>query len=257
MTKRITTCCHCGSEVTTTQESGPIECRTCRHAMKRAGIRACIYCKAPFKWTKSARCPKCKHGVDRVNEPTYEKNCTFCVKTFTTQDNRTVYCSRQCAAWNRAGFSNSTEIVHVPRPTHERGTPKPHEIPARKGPPLSAGPCGWCGTLFVGPPFARYCAKTCAANASWKRKYDLRGDFNPTPRLRKFICERDGWTCQICGEAVDPDAKYLDKGYATLDHIIPQSLQLIPDHSASNLRLAHMVCNARRGNRMEDLALTA
>jgi hypothetical protein len=35
---------------------------------------------------------------------------------------------------------------------------------------------------------------------------------------------------------------------ASLDHIIPQSMQLIPDHSPSNLRLVHRWCNSARGD---------
>jgi len=30
----------------------------------------------------------------------------------------------------------------------------------------------------------------------------------------------------------------------TLDHIVPVSHQLFPDHSVSNLQLAHRICNS-------------
>jgi len=36
---------------------------------------------------------------------------------------------------------------------------------------------------------------------------------------------------------------------ATLDHLVPQSLAITPDHSANNLRIAHRRCNSARGNR--------
>jgi hypothetical protein len=60
---------------------------------------------------------------------------------------------------------------------------------------------------------------------------------DPVDRLAIF--ERDGWICGICGRAVEPDD-------ATLDHIQPISLGGL--HEPANLRLAHGVCNSRRGD---------
>lgn len=62
------------------------------------------------------------------------------------------------------------------------------------------------------------------------------------------IYERDGWTCQLCMEPVDPALPPGDVWSATLDHIVPQSHMLIPDHSDDNLRLAHLWCNSVRGD---------
>lgn len=71
---------------------------------------------------------------------------------------------------------------------------------------------------------------------------------------RQAIYDRDGWTCQLCLEPVDRTAHWNDLRAATLDHIEPQSVALIPNHSPDNLRLAHRICNARRGNRVGELA---
>jgi hypothetical protein len=60
---------------------------------------------------------------------------------------------------------------------------------------------------------------------------------DPVDRLAIF--ERDTWICGICGGAVEPDD-------ATLDHIQPISLGGL--HEPANLRLAHSVCNSRRGD---------
>lgn len=87
-----------------------------------------------------------------------------------------------------------------------------------------------------------YCSKRCAKNASNNR----RGRFVIPAKRRLAIYERDGWVCQLCREPVDPDAT--DIWRPTLDHIAPQSHQLIPDHSDANLRLAHMWCNSVRGD---------
>lgn len=71
---------------------------------------------------------------------------------------------------------------------------------------------------------------------------------------RLTIYRRDDWTCQLCGNPVDPNAE-LFKDRASLDHIVPRSLQDVQDDSPSNLRLAHVGCNARRGNRAPELEL--
>lgn len=66
---------------------------------------------------------------------------------------------------------------------------------------------------------------------------------------RRAIYERDDWTCQLCKAPVDEGLPHGDPMEATLDHIVPLSTVLLPDHSPENLRLTHRVCNQRRGNR--------
>ena len=67
---------------------------------------------------------------------------------------------------------------------------------------------------------------------------------------RIAIYERDGWACQICGDPVNVDVEWNGRLAPTLDHVVPRSLVLVPDHSESNLRTAHRWCNAQRGNRV-------
>ncbi|MBT8163052.1 MULTISPECIES: HNH endonuclease [Arthrobacter] len=72
-------------------------------------------------------------------------------------------------------------------------------------------------------------------------------------RDRQAIYQRDAWTCQICRHPIDRDAKATSQWAPSLDHIEPRSTSLEPDHSAENLRTAHMWCNAVRGDaRMSD-----
>lgn len=71
------------------------------------------------------------------------------------------------------------------------------------------------------------------------------------PKLRHQIYERDNWTCQLCNEPIDRDA-HRNTNYApSLDHIVPQSHTLIPDHSPTNLRTVHRLCNSRRGDSID------
>lgn len=60
--------------------------------------------------------------------------------------------------------------------------------------------------------------------------------------------KRDQWTCQLCGDPVDAALDSSDQWGATLDHIVCQSWTDSPDHSDSNLRLAHRWCNSVRAD---------
>jgi hypothetical protein len=109
-------------------------------------------------------------------------------------------------------------------------------VPANPRWPFVSGECDWCGEQFTrrGAP-SGYCSKRCSSKArrNWIGK-----------RARFALYERDGWTCQICLEAVDPDTT--DEWRPTLDHIVPRSHGGSDD--PSNLRLAHLWCNSVRGD---------
>lgn len=257
-------CRDCGKVFSSERNKKRQRCSQCQFERQKAsaaakgpcsveGCDTAQFCKgmcSPHYWANHLG------GAPRAY-PDIHKTCEFCGDTFTTKTQRTQHCSSTCGVRARhranylASLSDSTELVHVPAAPQPKPTWEGHEIPARKGLPLVSGPCGWCNEEFVGQPMTRYCSKRCSSNMGWKRQYDLRGDFTIAPKARMAIYERDSWTCQICYSPVPKDATHGDYEYATLDHIIPQSHQLIPDHSPSNLRLAHMWCNAKRGNRTE------
>jgi hypothetical protein len=173
---------------------------------------------------------------------TYHKECLRCGSSFTTTTGRTVYCSLTCAQKSRVR-PVSTALVPYVRPRSWGG----HELPARKGLALVAGQCPYCGAPYVGAAGTQYCSSRCKANAKMKRRYDLRGEFKVSDVTRLSIYKRDKFICQLCNSLVDTSLHYHDRMSATLDHIIPQSWMLIPDHSEANLRLAHRSCNASRG----------
>lgn len=84
---------------------------------------------------------------------------------------------------------------------------------------------------------------------NWYREYRSSDAVPISRKVRLAIYDRDGWVCQLCDLPVDRDLHFSHRMAATLDHIECQSWALIPDHSESNLRLAHRSCNAARGNR--------
>lgn len=65
-------------------------------------------------------------------------------------------------------------------------------------------------------------------------------DYFTDPALRAELMERDKWTCHYCGEAVTP-------ANATLDHIIPQSLE--GPSTPENLTTACLICNSIKSGR--------
>jgi 5-methylcytosine-specific restriction endonuclease McrA len=71
---------------------------------------------------------------------------------------------------------------------------------------------------------------------------------------RQKVGERDGWRC-FCGKKIDPILKSPHPMSQSLDHIVPISDG--GDHTYANVRIAHRLCNTRRGNRggTEQLAL--
>lgn len=103
--------------------------------------------------------------------------------------------------------------------------------------------CPWCGDEFL--PKSRNmtrCSKRCTAAARAHRKALRYGEFSVSLSVRKGIYERDGWTCQICLEAIDLEADPCTDWAPSLDHIVPQSQG--GSHESSNLRTAHFWCNA-------------
>jgi 5-methylcytosine-specific restriction endonuclease McrA len=63
---------------------------------------------------------------------------------------------------------------------------------------------------------------------------------------RRGLLSRDGWRCQICGDAIPdvtwPTESYLD--YGTVDHILPLSEG--GAHTWENVQAAHFRCNSQR-----------
>lgn len=119
--------------------------------------------------------------------------------------------------------------------------------------PFVQGRCGWCGESFTRRGMASaYCSKRCnkaarrkAAKTDESRKHSAQWI---SRRDREAIYRRDRWVCQLCFKPVDKTLHFLDDWAASLDHIVCRSWTSEPDHSPSNLRLAHRICNSKRGD---------
>lgn len=60
--------------------------------------------------------------------------------------------------------------------------------------------------------------------------------------------DRDKWTCWLCNEFVNRALGNRDPWMPSFDHVQPISLGGMD--SWDNLRLAHLICNTKRGNRV-------
>ena len=69
------------------------------------------------------------------------------------------------------------------------------------------------------------------------------------PVDRATIYERDGYTCQLCGEQVDLDAEPLTPLAPVLDHIVPLSAG--GTEEPGNVQLAHHRCNSLKRSRLD------
>lgn len=190
----------------------------------------------------------------------YVVPCTTCgaLVAKTKSGRRRPVCSERCRYILVNGYAPEAK----PRPPREVVGPfrriKPTQAPTAIVKPTRRGfigvLCGWCGASFVHDLrvtgfIPSYCNKRCQNRAASTRREQLRGRFEITKRARLAIYERDGWVCQLCHEPVDRTLHWSHDFAPSLDHIECQSWALIPDHSPSNLRLAHRLCNSLRSNR--------
>lgn len=110
--------------------------------------------------------------------------------------------------------------------------------------------CRVCGTEFeawaAGP--GAYCSHVCKGRfdaGHYSRR--VRADKDRDRIVTQQIGDRDGWRCHLCAKPVNPKLKHPHPMSATIDHLIP--LARGGTHRLNNVKLAHSVCNKRKGTR--------
>jgi 5-methylcytosine-specific restriction endonuclease McrA len=137
--------------------------------------------------------------------------------------------------------------------------------------PVHASICEHCGDPFTGIRTQRFCSTKCnrkaqyvrlgrvggvyrgatpAKQAAWKRRRALLSDPSAERIVPGEVFARDGWTCALCADPVDPELRHPDPLSASLDHRVPLALGGL--HCWDNVQLAHLVCNTRKGDRLAD-----
>lgn len=116
--------------------------------------------------------------------------------------------------------------------------------------------CGRSACRICGEPFGlndvprgrwKYCQSCLRDNPSYHRRQEAirRGD-----RIdARTLGDRDGWTCGICGEPVDPAIPYQNRMGRTIDHIVP--IAHGGEHTWENVQLAHRSCNSQKSTRLD------
>ncbi|SIN72757.1 hypothetical protein SAMN05443544_0569 [Agromyces cerinus subsp. cerinus] len=184
-----------------------------------------------------------------------EVACDGCGKAVAKEASRSnryanVFCTYACRdAHTHAEVRASKQRVAVYRAPSRLGrmlaAATPHVTSTHA---WTAGTCKECSAPFVdNQPMTRFCGKVCARvwhRRDWKRRTNRIVD----PAVRALVYARDAGICQLCFEVVDMDAHYLHPHAPTVDHIMCQSWTSEPDHGVNNLRLAHRICNAARGD---------
>lgn len=70
---------------------------------------------------------------------------------------------------------------------------------------------------------------------------------------RDVVGDRDGWRCGICRRRVNRKLTYPNPRSPSIDHVV--ALSDGGAHVYSNVRIAHLVCNVKRSNRVDDVQL--
>lgn len=204
----------------------------------------------------------------------FKRTCKLCGESFTAKTDRKVYCSARCkdrgkpsANWQgrenapngghgvsgyrrgcrcaecKAGQTASLREYNRSRKARDGVSyAAQRRRKARGVDPLVEVLCSVCGDALS-------VVRSDGGSQSMHAACRDSSSFYVPRSVRQSIHERDGWACQICFHPTEPESHYLSDWYPTLDHVIPQSLSLIEDHSPDALRTACRYCNLARGNR--------
>jgi len=167
------------------------------------------------------------------------KVCDWCSKSFETKIKAQRFC---CADCSRAGNSlRSAELRHKTK------LPKSLDFV-----------CDDCGHLVLSDKrvtkgrYGRFC-RVCALRRRrerYRQKHLRRQKvLNPLRISADVLIERDGNVCHLCNTEIDSSLARNSRFGATIDHVIPLSkggLDVL-----DNLKLAHWICNIKKGNRVD------
>lgn len=241
-------------------------------------MRPCRYCANQFEERRpdnlycSRECSK-RYNYYHPRGARSAVNCEWCSEAFRPkQVDRIRFCSRACAfQWLSDNKPKPFCVVYFPRCvscgrvfcSRREGkftcSPYCHHKNAYKKKPARDCICKVCGRHFQRSTSGA--AAACSLRCKKKRKKILgvdakaeqsrlrkarRKDAFVERVIRRAIYERDGWKCGICGKRVNDNLAVPHPLAKTIDHIIPLSKG--GTHEPKNVRLAHFICNSKRGN---------
>jgi hypothetical protein len=109
--------------------------------------------------------------------------------------------------------------------------------------------CKECGEAFsLNMHLNReFCSGGCAQRYHKRNRRHRKRAHYVEPVSLLEIGDRDHWRCQLCGKAVARKQAAPRPRSPSLDHIVP--IACGGTHEASNIQLAHFICNSRKGAR--------
>lgn len=227
-----------------------------------------------------------KIGKGKTPRPPVDPTCEHCGKGFWRRGmsshprDAARFCSRECA-FAYAGFAKIARLATIAltriQKRKDRALAKEDEARARllEDHNRRTKACAACGAPFLQRNTISTCSDKCRAEqlrqsrrrALRKRRAlgkDDRGKARKRARRhgvayefisRRYVMERDGWTCGICGGSIPKKAVVPHPNAGVLDHIVPISKG--GPHLKHNVHAAHFACNnlKRDGSVGEQLLL--
>lgn len=203
-----------------------------------------LYCKVCARRRSAERYRKRNAGareyeVRGTHKPTLH-TCERCGTEYKPWSPSSKFCSKQCAN------SQNNERRRSPEAQARR---KALQVQ------LSIAKCIICDAMFA-PKHSL--TKTCSDKCRRERTRRKNSESKHLRRARMYSAEyqqinnlevycRDGWTCGICGDPINPNVEYPDMMSASLDHILPISRG--GTHTMDNVQASHLGCNMAKGNR--------
>jgi 5-methylcytosine-specific restriction endonuclease McrA len=205
----------------------------------------CLFCGAVLKQIKGAGNPKryCsrEHAAKfrQQNQPKRDKVlkfCLFCKSEFLSARDRQVFCSNVCRNTFRTESLRASRVI----------------------PDFYEYECDGCSVIVFRKyrvtkgKFGRFCdrCRLKKRRARYRVKTVKRQSLTVKPSRLSCdeVAERDNYVCHICSELVDMSLPRTNGLGATVDHVIPLSKGGTDDFD--NLRLAHWICNIRKGSKI-------
>ena len=223
------------------------ECERARRVPNVYTRTACAQCSEPLEQSHYGRprkyCPRPKTCRDKACAPPPRprrhrrilRECKACGEWMSPPSGQRKYCSQDC---------------------NESYRPIVEWLSGKAGSPLWMRRCEGCGIRITPTsPHAssiKWCPDCLRTQTidKWRRERNERRGARAEPYRNIDIFERDGWTCQLCGEGVDPTLTFPNVMSASIDHVVPICEGGLD--APWNVQLAHFSCNSRkhRGSRV-------
>jgi 5-methylcytosine-specific restriction endonuclease McrA len=214
----------------------PANCLFCNIALVVVGDRA----GRPKKYC-------CNKHADQYNKslkpkaPKLKKCCEWCNTEFDTARKDMKFCKETC----RIAAQRDKDI---------KATLAKHDANPRR----FDFDCERCGQVVTTDKhvtrgaYGRYC-RSCAL-VKRRERYRIKTAnrqkiMNPIRISADVIIKRDGNVCHLCDVEIDLTLARNSRFGATIDHVIPVSKG--GADTLENMRLAHWICNIKKGNRVD------